>query len=214
MLADSAPPAPPELPRRGSGMSEQSEPAVKQGAPPVVHVVFLKFDGQPHRSYPARYLGDDDSGTWLGVAAGTPARVDGTRETLREEPYVLLVPHRAWWTAMFNAPPRRTEVYCDITTPATWSGDGEVTGGQSAGGRSVTVVDLDLDVRRRRWGDIERLDEDEFNHHRTRYGYPEDVVAAATAASFWLATALGDGTEPFASQFRPWLAQVTDPAAA
>jgi protein associated with RNAse G/E len=172
------------------------------GLASVVEVVFVKYDGRPHRSYAARHLGEDARGSWLGVAAGTPARVDGTRETLREEPYVLLVPHRAWWTAMFNAPPRRTEIYCDITTPATWCGD------------QVTVVDLDLDVRRRRWGDIERLDEDEFNAHRVRYGYPDDVVAEATAASFWLATALGDGTEPFATEFRPWLARVTDPAAA
>ena len=163
-----------------------------------VQVVFLKYDGRPHRSYPARYLGEDDSGTWLGVVAGTPARVDGDRETLREEPYVLLVPAKAWWTAMFNAPPRRTEVYCDVTTPATWSGSHE-----------VTVVDLDLDVRRRRWGDIERLDDDEFAEHQVAFGYPEQVVAEATAASRWLECALGDGSEPFATAFRPWLAKVT-----
>ncbi len=165
----------------------------------VVRVVFTKFDGRPHRSYPARYLGKDDHGTWLGVVAGTRAFVDGTREILREEPYVLLVPHLAWWTAMFNAPPRRTEVYCDITTPASW-GDGE-----------VRIVDLDLDVRRRRWGDIERLDEDEFAEHRTRFGYPDEVVAEAIAASLWLLRALGAGTEPFATGIRPRLAQVYDP---
>jgi len=164
-----------------------------------VQVVFLKYDGSPHRSYPARWLGEDEHGTWLGVAAGTPARVDGDRETLREEPYVLLVPERAWWTAMFNAPPRRTEVYCDVTTQATW-----------VGGSEVTVVDLDLDVRRRRWGVIERLDEDEFAANTVRFGYPDVVVARATDASLWLATALGDGTEPFANAFRPWLAKVTD----
>jgi protein associated with RNAse G/E len=168
------------------------------GALSMVQVVFLKYDGRPHRSYPARWLGEDHNGSWLGVVAGTPARVDGDRETVREEPYVLLVPGRAWWTAMFNAPPRRSEIYCDVTTPATWSGR-----------REVTVVDLDLDVRRRRWGEIERLDVEEFEKHREVFGYPEDVVSAATAASLWLLDALGDGTEPFASQFRPWLAQVS-----
>jgi protein associated with RNAse G/E len=85
-----------------------------------------------------------------------------------------------------------------VTTPATWSGSHE-----------VTVVDLDLDVRRRRWGDIERLDEDEFAEHQVTFGYPEQVVAEATAASRWLECALGDGSEPFATAFRPWLAQVT-----
>jgi protein associated with RNAse G/E len=165
----------------------------------MVQVVFLKYDGRPHRSYPARWLGEDSDGTWLGVTAGTVARVDGDREAIREEPYVLLVPKWAWWTAMFNAPPRPTEIYCDVTTPATWSGTNE-----------VTVVDLDLDVRRRRWGDIERLDDDEFAEHQVRFGYPDEVITQATAASYWLATALGDGTEPFASGFRPWLAQVSE----
>jgi protein associated with RNAse G/E len=178
------------------GSEGRENPAM--GGPTVIQVVFLKYDGSPHRSYPARYLGADENGTWLGVTSGTPARVDGTRETLREEPYVLLVPRNSWWTAMFNAPPRRTEVYCDITTPATWSES------------QVTVVDLDLDVRRRRWGEIERLDEVEFQEHRIRYGYPDEVVAEATAASLWLAKALGDGTEPFATGFRPWLAQVSE----
>jgi uncharacterized protein len=165
----------------------------------VVQVVFLKYDGRPHRSYPARWLGEDGAGTWLGVASGTPARVDGDRAAVRYEPYVLLVPKHAWWTAMFNAPPRRTEVYCDVTTPATW-----------AGTRQVTVVDLDLDVRRRRWGLIERLDDEDFAAHTVEFGYPADVVVQATAASRWLAAALGDGTEPFATAFRPWLARVSD----
>ena len=54
----------------------------------IVDVVFVKYDGRAHRSYPARYLGEDDYGTWLGVEAGTPARVDGDQAAVRNEPYV------------------------------------------------------------------------------------------------------------------------------
>ena len=163
----------------------------------MVQVLYLKYDGRPHRSYGARWLGEDADGVWLGVPAGSLATVDGDRVARREEPYVLLVPKRRWWTAMFNAPPRPTEVYCDITTPASW-----------VGYDTVTVVDLDLDVRRRRWGEIERLDEDEFAEHRVKFGYPQEVADQALAASEWLAAALGNGTEPFATRFRGWLAQV------
>lgn len=161
-----------------------------------VHVLVLKYDGRTHRSYQARLLGEDKHGRWLGVASGTPALVDGGRQTVRDEPYVLLVPRAAWWTAMFNAPPRRSEIYCDVTTPAIWR-DNE-----------VMVIDLDLDVRRRRWGVIERLDDDEFAVHQVEFGYPREVIAQAEAASRWLLQALGDGTEPFANAFRPWLAAV------
>ncbi len=113
-------------------------------------------------------------------------------------PFVLLVPPHAWWTAMFNPKPRTSEVYCDITTPARWQGD-----------HTVDLVDLDLDVvRRRGTGLVELRDEDEFAANRVALGYPEDVVANAMEAAEWLQQALGDGTEPFASEYRAFLAEV------
>jgi hypothetical protein len=55
---------------------------------------------------------------------------------------------------------------------------------------------------------VELRDEDEFAEHRTRFGYPDDLVVEAEAASRWLFGALGDGTEPFATSYRKWLALV------
>jgi protein associated with RNAse G/E len=159
----------------------------------VVRVDFRKYDGSQHRGYPALRLGEDGHGVWLGVPRSV---VDGA-DFKYEEPYVLLVPRDAWWTAMFNSPPRRTEVYCDITTPATWYD------------RRVQLVDLDLDVRRRRTsGEVELLDEDEFATHAERFGYPPEVTGNAWSAARWLVAALADGTEPFASAYQPWLKQV------
>src|SRR6266545_3448386 len=103
--------------------------------PDVVRVDYRKYDGTPHRSYPALRLGEDEHGVWLGVPQDT-----FSGESFKyADPYVLLVPHNAWYTAMFNAPPRRTEVYCDIATPANWPAQDR-----------LCLVDLDLDVRRRR----------------------------------------------------------------
>lgn len=162
----------------------------------VVRVVYRKYDGTAHRDYPARRLAEDDLGTWLGVTAGTRSVYHG-RPSVEQIPFVLLVPHDAWWTAMFNPPPRTSEVYCDIATPAEWTGD------------TVHIVDLDLDVvRRRATGAVELRDEDEFEEHRQRFGYPEELVAEGHAAAEWLYQALGDGTEPFATTYRKWLALV------
>jgi protein associated with RNAse G/E len=161
----------------------------------VVRVDYTKYDGRPHRGYPALRLGEDEHGTWLGVPQST---FDPTQFKY-EEPYVLLVPVDSWWTAMFNAPPRRTEIYCDIATPASWSSPGH-----------VQLVDLDLDVRRRRAsGLVELLDEDEFATHQKRFGYPDDVIDNAWLAARWLVDALGNGTQPFAGDYRTWLDQVT-----
>jgi protein associated with RNAse G/E len=163
----------------------------------VVRVRYRKYDGSAHRDYPARRLADDQHGTWLGVDTGTASIYHG-RPSVEQIPFVLLVPHDAWWTAMFNPPPRTSEVYCDITSPARWEDD-----------HTVQLIDLDLDVvRRRGTGAVELRDEDEFAAHRTSFGYPDEVVAPARAAATWLRTALGDGTQPFASAYRPFLALV------
>jgi hypothetical protein len=158
----------------------------------VVRVEYTKYDGSAHRGYPALRLGEDGHGVWLGVP-----RAD-TAGFKYDDPYVLLVPREAWWTALFNAPSRRTEVYCDIVTPARWI-DPDL----------VRLVDLDLDVRRRRdAGGPELLDEDEFETNRLRFGYPEHVVDSAWAAADWLVKALSGDTEPFAGGYHVWLDQV------
>jgi len=171
---------------------------MRRDAPDVadVRVRYQKYDGSPHRSYPAVRLGSDEHGDWLGVPSGDfIAASDATFKY--DEPYVLLVPPNAWWTAMFNPPPRRTEIYCDITTPARWDDEG------------VWLTDLDLDVRRRRAdGSVELVDEDEFAEHQVQFGYPDDLVVAARDAAGWLVKALDAGVEPFGSGYRRWLSKV------
>jgi len=160
----------------------------------VVRVEYTKFDGSPHRGYPALHLGEDEHGVWLGV----PLNRFDDADFKYEDPYVLLVPQDCWWTALFNAPTRRTEIYCDVATPADWSGTGR-----------VRFADLDLDVRRRRDGGVvELVDEDEFAANRVRFGYPKDVVEHAWSAAHWLVKALSTATEPFAHRYHDWLDRV------
>ena len=162
---------------------------------------YRKYDGGAHRDYPARLLAADEHGTWLGVVPGTASVYHG-RPSVEEIPFVLLIPREAWWTAMFNPPPRTSEVYCDVTSPARWEDE-----------RTVHLIDLDLDVvRRRASGRVELRDEDEFAAHRMRFGYPEEVVVQAHRAAGWLRGALADGSEPFASRYRELLAGVDGPS--
>jgi protein associated with RNAse G/E len=157
----------------------------------AVRVEMRKYDGSAHRGLPTRLLGRDHHGTWLGIPSGTVA--DSGK--VWEIPGVLLVPHVGWWTAIFNAAPRNTSVYCDITTPAQWTGN------------SVVITDLDLDVRKiRETGEVQLVDEDEFSDHADRFHYPEEVVRQARAAAAWLLDALRNEVEPFAGHFHRWLA--------
>lgn len=159
-----------------------------------------KFDGSLHWHHSMSRLGEDEYGIWLGAPIGTIYRKGNQGAVYAtEERRVMLFPHGAWWTALFQAAPAHLDVYCDVTAPAEWPHPGE-----------VVTVDLDLDVCRiRADGSVYVDDEDEFALHQVRYGYPPHVVARAEETSEWLSAALREGTEPFESRCRSWLDQVS-----
>ncbi len=162
-----------------------------------VRVEMRKFDGSAHRAMWTRLFGRDHFGTWLGIPSGTVT--DSGK--VWEIPGVMLVPHVGWFTAMFNAAPRNTSVYCDITTPPSWEGN------------RVVVTDLDLDVRKiRETGEVQLVDEDEFSEHASKFSYPQEVIAQARASAAALLEALKSGTEPFGGHFHRWLALFSDTA--
>jgi protein associated with RNAse G/E len=163
-----------------------------------VWLVFTKYDRSLHWHQKMQYLGEDEHGVWLGSRAGATAQRGDEPPIRFDAASVQLVPAGQWWTAVFNDPPAKVEVYCDISTPPQWRGPDE-----------ITMVDLDLDVVRLR---AERRvfvdDEDEFAEHQVRFGYTPDVVSRAEQAAAWLLAAVGAGVEPFGSAAEKWLDKV------
>lgn len=160
-----------------------------------VDVVFRKFDGRLHRRAVEIHLGEDEWGTWLGVPAGTEvyyASADVSRVDRHRG--VRLIPRDGWFTAMFFAPTRSLEMYCDVVAPADWTGSAQ-----------VSMVDLDLDVTRTHRGLVELLDEDEFAVHQVSYGYPTEVITQAAESAQRILTASRDRAEPFGSHYVSWL---------
>ena len=161
-----------------------------------VEVIFSKYDGQLHRRSTMRWLGVDEYGTWLGVAAGSMVHsgVPG-RDFVNDHVTARLVPVGQWWTAIFFAETNVWDVYCDITTPAEWADPG-----------TVSLVDLDLDLLRSRdSGHVELMDEDEFAANTLSYGYPADVVNQARRTAERLHVDVAGNAEPFGSACRRWL---------
>lgn len=163
-----------------------------------VRVVWRKFDGALHWTWPGLLLGEDDHGSWVGMRKGTPMHRGAASMGPSPAASVLLLPRDGWWSGTFNAAPHRTEIYCDINTVPHWPTPDE-----------VTMIDLDLDVRRRRSGAVELLDEDEFAAHQIKYDYPPDVITSARATSEWLLGAVKEQVEPFGTAYHRWLALVT-----
>lgn len=164
----------------------------------TVRVVYTKYDGSLHWNHPALRLGEDEHGVWLGCPTGTAMRRGSESPVVFGHPFVLLIPRDSWWTACFNAEPNKTEIYCDITTVPRWPDAG-----------TVTMVDLDLDVIRRRSGRIFLDDEDEFAEHQVRYGYPADVIDSARRSADRLMTAVTSRAEPFADAHRDWIKRLS-----
>jgi uncharacterized protein len=163
-----------------------------------VRLVFTKYDGSLHWHQTMRYLGEDEHGIWLGAPAGATARRGSEPPVRFDEPMVQLVAADQWWTAVFNDAPASAELYCDISTPPQWKHPGE-----------VTMVDLDLDVVRRRHDQqVLLLDEDEFAEHQVRYGYPAALISQAEQAAAWLLAAVSGFAEPFGSAYQAWLDRV------
>ena len=113
--------------------------------------------------------GEDDYGRWFWGPAGRPAqRGDEPLRTL-ERTVVKLVSNE-WWAAMSSAA-GEPELYVDIIAPAVWE-DGR-----------VTVIDLDLDVVRRRDRSVVIDDEDQFAEHQVSLEYPQALIDGALAAT-------------------------------
>jgi len=163
----------------------------------MIHVAYRKWDGSAHWHFDLTRLGEDDHGLWLGGANGTPVQ-RAAEPPLRSQAFTLLIPRDGWWTAVWNAHTTggegfQFEVYVDVCTPADCSDSG------------FTAVDLDLDVARRPDGTTVLLDEDEFEDHRRRYGYPDHVVDRARTTAAALVLAVENRDEPFDRVGPAWL---------
>jgi uncharacterized protein len=158
----------------------------------VVDVRFTKWGGGRHWEFPVTVLGADEHGVWAGAGSGTrlwrPAA-----SFVSTFDWVTLFPHESAWAASFyDSDDQPIAVYVDMTTPAVWSG------------RTVSMVDLDLDVILRRDGTLYLDDEDEFAAHQVELQYPPEVAAMARSAADEVLAAIADAAEPFGTVGRAW----------
>lgn len=165
-----------------------------------VRVVMTKWGDRPHWEFDCTFLGSDEHGDWLGIAAGTQMARPGATYVAPTAQVGLVPPPgpdaERGWLATFHAEGGPVRVYVDITSPPVW--DGPV----------VRAIDLDLDVVRGNTGRVWIDDEDEFADHRIQFRYPDDVVAAAMASCDRVHAAVVAATAPYDGAAASWLAAV------
>lgn len=164
-----------------------------------VRVECRKWPDAPHWEFDAVRLGDDEHGTWLGIARGT-LLASPTRAFQAAADHVTLVPHDAWWLSTFYGSDPVLDAgapfatYVDIATPAVWHSDS-----------LVRAVDLDLDVIEGTTGRVWVDDEDEFAAHRVELDYPDDVVEQAVRSCQEVYRAVELHRGPWDGTHRDWL---------
>lgn len=159
-----------------------------------------KWPDRPHWEFDAVVLGEDRHGVWVGAASGTSMRRPGA-SFVTDRPQVCLVPRQAAFLATFYAPGGRApfDVYVDITTVPVW---------REAPARTVTAVDLDLDVVRGWTGRVWVDDEDEFAARRVHY--PADLVRLAATSCEAVRAAVDSGRAPYDGSAGAWLAALEE----
>jgi hypothetical protein len=158
-----------------------------------------KWPQAPHYGHAGWILGEDEHGLWLELRVGSPVYrgeevlFHGTSGGL------MLVPREDGWLAWF---PEfgDFELYVDIVAGTTRTET------------SVTMVDLDLDVIRRRDYSVELLDEEEFGLHQVELGYPTQLIEHAERMADLVLSAVRSNLAPFDGvAARKWMTQRTDP---
>ena len=144
----------------------------------------VKLDGSPHRSVEAVDLGSTRDGRWLFVAEGTPVARPGGRGYDHPCDAIVLIPDAGLWIATWLEG-WDPSLYVDVARPT------------EVGERRILTVDLDVDVVRRRGGDVEVHDLEELDQHRQQLVYPPDLVLDVTHTAEELAKAIRSQEAPF-----------------
>jgi len=163
----------------------------------MVTVQFFKYPNRLHWRHDMSRLGKDRHGVWLGAPAGSTVQRGTEPPKQLDRPFVQLIPPAAFWSLIYNGENDKYPSYIDIATPAEWVNE-----------HRVEMIDVDLDVVRRRDGSVAVLDEDEFLDHRTRFDYPDWLVDRARTATAELVLKLEAREEPFGTTPQHWLEQL------
>ena len=163
----------------------------------AVRLELTKWGDRPHWRFPARYLGADAHGDWIGIPAGAVLTRPGLR-IVTETDQVGLVPRPGLlgggaWLATFHAPGYRVLTYVDMTSVPRWDG------------ATLRAVDLDLDVVKTAAGVVYVDDEDEFAEHQRTLGYPPETIALTERSCAAVLAGVRADTAPFdAASAAPW----------
>lgn len=166
-----------------------------------VTVQFLKNPDHLHWGFEVSLLGEDEHGVWLAAPSGTKRWKGSDPVHPTRMPAVFCAPRNGWWHLHYEGPGARDySAFIDIVTPPVWVSDNR-----------YEMIDLDLDVAMLEDGTIEVQDEDEFEVHKVKYRYTDEMISGAIDETKRIVGALEGRREPFFQVADAWLERVRSP---
>ena len=122
-----------------------------------------KHDGSLHRSWDrGLVLANNDDFTVVATKRAKVVEANG-RRWFTKEPAVTIFSKKEWWNVICMLKGDGICYYCNIASPAI------------VDYRMIKYIDYDLDAKMFPDGSLRILDEKEYQKHKEKYGYSEEL---------------------------------------
>ncbi|MDJ0357393.1 DUF402 domain-containing protein [Paenarthrobacter sp. PH39-S1] len=157
-----------------------------------------KWNAKPHWVVPGRYLGEDQYGWWIFQGSNEFISRPGAALYTASDA-VLLIPRSGSYVATFfdERHPDGTELYVDLAVDPGWNLIRPHV-------FEFHLIDMDLDVIRRRAHGAFVDDEDEFAEHQVAMGYPAEVITGIRSECDRILAAVTARQGPFDGTDTKW----------
>ncbi len=128
-----------------------------------VQIHSFKHNGSLHRYWEKNYVLEDNE--YFFIVASNRTRVvesDG-RRWYTHEPAITIFSKKDWYNVIAMLKDEGVCYYCNIASPSI-EDDGK-----------IKYIDYDLDLKLYPDGNIKVLDEKEYENHRQKYGYDDEL---------------------------------------
>ena len=165
----------------------------------MVKIIAYKHDGSLHRIWHKNVVLDADEKTLLLANHKTSVTENNGRTWVTKESAFVYFHDDCWFNIVCMFREDGCHYYCNLSSPFAYDEDG------------VKYIDYDLDIKKYPDGKYFVLDEDEYELHKLKYDYGEDIDNIlrynVSKLKHWIEYKLG----PFSKEFiHVWTAKYND----
>ncbi len=151
----------------------------------MVFIQSYKHDGSLHRTWSKGYVLEADEEKYVVVTNKTWVIESDGRRWFTREPAICFFYTKKWFNVITMIRKTGIYYYCNLASPSLYDGE------------AIKNIDYDLDVKVFPDGKIDILDEDEYDEHRLKMNYGEEIESIVEKAMEDLLQIIHEKKEPF-----------------